>query len=179
MRRTASLSIAALALCAAGPSFALGGPDGFFVQGGAWTRVHSATAGLTWDWGWQRQYRFGTLTGYTELALGRWQTHGTTSNRGFTQLGVTPVFRLYPGGVAAGWFAEMAIGANFISPVYHNSTRHFSTSFNFGDQLAVGRRFGAQASHELALRFQHFSNGGIKHPNPGENFVQVRYVHRF
>ena len=33
--------------------------------------------------------------------------------------------------------------------------------------------------HELALRLQHFSNAGIKHPNPGENFVQLRYAQGF
>jgi hypothetical protein len=179
MRRIACLSIAAFALSAAAPAFAWGTPDGVFVQGGAWTRVHSATVGATWDWGWQRPFGPGMVTGYTEVALGRWQTHGSTDDRGYTQFGVTPVFRLYPGGAAAGWFAELAIGANFISPIYHNNKRQFSTTFNFGDQLAVGRRFGTQGKHELALRFQHFSNGGYKHPNPGENFVQARYAYRF
>ena len=29
-------------------------------------------------------------------------------------------------------------------------------------------------AHELALRVQHYSNAGIRHPNPGENFVQLR-----
>jgi hypothetical protein len=31
---------------------------------------------------------------------------------------------------------------------------------------------------ELVLRVEHFSNAGIKHPNPGENYVQLRYTHR-
>lgn len=179
MRRIACVSIAALALSFAAPALALGGPDGVFVQAGAWARVRSGTIGVTWNWGWQRPFGGGVVTGYTEVALGRWQTHGTVANRGFTQFGVTPVFRLYPGGIASGWFAELAIGVNFITPVYHNNTLQFSTTFNFGDQLAVGRRFGAQGTHEFALRFQHFSNGGYRHPNPGENFVQVRYAHRF
>lgn len=30
-----------------------------------------------------------------------------------------------------------------------------------------------------ALRLQHFSNASIRHPNPGENFVQLRYARRF
>ena len=32
---------------------------------------------------------------------------------------------------------------------------------------------------EVSLRFQHFSNAGIKEPNPGENFFQVRYSSRY
>ena len=34
--------------------------------------------------------------------------------------------------------------------------------------------FEGFAAHELALRVQHYSNAGIRHPNPGENFVQLR-----
>jgi hypothetical protein len=44
--------------------------------------------------------------------------------------------------------------------------------------MAVGRMFGAERQHELVLRLEHFSNAGIDHPNPGENFVQLRYAHR-
>ena len=39
--------------------------------------------------------------------------------------------------------------------------------------------FGARGEHEVSLRLQHFSNAGIKHPNPGETFVRLRYVRRF
>ena len=94
-------------------------------------------------------------------------------------MGVTPVLRLYPRGLAAGWFAEGGIGVNSISPRYQNGTRKFSTEFNFGDHIAVGWRFGERGEHEIALRVQHFSNCGTREPNPGENFVQLRYVQRF
>jgi lipid A 3-O-deacylase len=42
--------------------------------------------------------------------------------------------------------------------------------------VAIGRRFGASKEHEVMLRLQHFSNAGIKHPNPGEDFLQLRYA---
>jgi hypothetical protein len=77
------------------------------------------------------------------------------------------------------WFAEIGIGANVILPVYRSKEKRFSTTFNFGDHFAIGRQFGAQHQHELALRIQHFSNGGIDEPNPGENFLQLRYSHRW
>jgi hypothetical protein len=41
------------------------------VQGGSWTHVDSATVGLTWDWRWRSNYSIGTLTGYTEMDIGR------------------------------------------------------------------------------------------------------------
>ena len=45
--------------------------------------------------------------------------------------------------------------------------------------MGGGRNFGARQEHELVLRVEHFSNAGIKHPNPGENFAQLRYTYRF
>ena len=179
MRRIARLCTAALALAAAAPSFATGGPDGLFVQGGWLRHVRTLTLGATWDWNWQRSDDIGLLTGYTEVALGRWQTNGTEDDRGYTRFGVTPVLRLYPKALGDGWFGELGIGANVVTPLFRNGGNSFSTTFNFGDHLAIGRRFGTQGEHELALRFEHFSNAGIKRPNPGQNFFQVRYAYRF
>jgi hypothetical protein len=44
--------------------------------------------------------------------------------------------------------------------------------------LALGRSFGSGDRHEIALRAKHFSNGGVREPNPGLNFVQLRYSFR-
>jgi hypothetical protein len=66
-----------------------------------------------------------------------------------------------------------------IAPAYHTDGKRFSTAFNFGDHVGIGREFGSEHRQELALRVEHFSNAGIDHPNPGENFVQVRWVVRF
>lgn len=173
---------AALAIAASSGAFASEPglrPSSVFVQGGSWTRLDSATVGLTWDWHWQHEIGRGTLTGYTEVDVGRWRTRGRADDHGFNQFGVTPVLRFYPVGVASGWFADAGIGANAITPMYHNDSRRFSTVFNFGDRIAIGRRFGPDQAHELSVGFEHFSNADIKKPNPGENFIQVRYAYRF
>lgn len=154
-------------------------PDAVFIQGGVGRHVDSAAAGLIWDWRWRRDFAIGTLTGYTELDIARWRTNARALDEGFNQVGIVPVLRLYPHMLGNGWFIEAGVGANAISPRYRNDTRVFSTVFNFGDHLGIGRRFGAQEASELSLRFEHFSNADIKTPNPGENFVQLRYAHRF
>jgi hypothetical protein len=50
--------------------------------------------------------------------------------------------------------------------------KRFSTAFNFGDHIGIGYRTGRG---EWSLRLQHFSNAGIDTPNPGEDFVQLRW----
>lgn len=156
-------------------------PDGVFLQAGvAENNTQAYVLGAIWDWNWQKRYSFGTVTGYAEASLGRWITDvgDTRASAWATQLGITPVFRLQLSSLPQ-WFVEAGIGANVILPIYRSKDKRFSTEFNFGDHIAMGYWLDATHEHEVALRFQHFSNAGIDHPNPGENFVQLRYSYRF
>ena len=175
-----------LALLAAAMDHAVAGsdlaemlkPDRVFAQGGSGEGTRAFVAGLRYDWGWQRPLGGGVVTGNWEGSFGRWNSdlpNGTNASAWVTQLGVTPVLRWHASRAPDAWFVEGGIGANVLIPVYRSSDKRFSTAFNFGDHLAVGRALDAQGHHELSLRVQHFSNGGIKHPNPGENFLQLRY----
>ncbi len=152
-------------------------PSAWFAQVGAGPQTHSLVIGATWDW--QRQWRLGpgTVGGYWELALGTWDSAAGRDDAWLTQLGITPVFRYRRS--TSPWFFEGAIGINLLTPAYHSSKKSFSTRLNFGDHLAVGRDFGGAGRQALSLRLEHYSNGGIRRPNPGENFVQLRYSRRF
>lgn len=157
-------------------------PSSFFTQAGTGDAdTFAYTVGATWDWNWQRQLSIGRLAGYTEIAVGRWQ-HDRLNNDGtqwFTQVGATPVLRLFPAAGDGRWFTEIGIGANYIAPLYFTDRKHFSTKFNFGDHAAVGRFLDYKQRASIALRYQHFSNGGIDSPNPGENFAQLRFSYQF
>jgi lipid A 3-O-deacylase len=178
----------ALGLTASGAAFAdtdlltVLRPDRVFAQVGIGDdNTDMYIAGVTYDWAWRRPLWNGMITGYWEGSFGRWNSNppsGMHSSAWITQLGVTPVLRWSPG-ESSPWFAEIGVGANVLLPVYRSSDKSFSTAFNFGDHLAVGRTFGEGGQHELALRIQHFSNAGIKRPNPGENFLQLRYSWRW
>jgi lipid A 3-O-deacylase len=150
-------------------------PDTAFVQAGvAAKETQMLVVGVTRDWDWEKEFSFGRATGYWEVSLGRWHSEGKGS-QWVGQVGLTPVLRIHPRRWSEGWFIEGGIGANLLFPVYHSERKRFSTVFNFGDHIAVGKRFGDKRQHEVALRFQHFSNGGIEEPNPGEDFLQLRY----
>lgn len=155
-------------------------PSALFGQLGAAEHGHEGAFGATWDLPWRRDFDCCVATAYVEAAIGRWSGNGeNASSVWFTQVGLTPVLRLQPRSWPRGLFAEVGIGANVIVPIYHSNDKHFSTAFNFGDHLAIGWQFGDHQKQELALRLQHFSNAGIREPNPGENFLQLRYLRRF
>jgi lipid A 3-O-deacylase len=106
----------------------------------------------------------------------RWSWYWDVSIGGFHgdegtvhDFGVTPVFRYMK--AAHGAYLEGGIGAHIFSDSHINSDLGFSTRFQFGDHLAAGyqaRKWDGQ------LRLQHLSNGGMKNPNPGINFLILR-----
>jgi hypothetical protein len=154
-------------------------PQSVFVQAGVTDHAHTTVVGATWPWSWRREFAGGTLTGYSEIAFGRWNSElddHTHASAWVTQLGWTPVLRWQSSPRPQHGFIEAGIGVNALLPIYRNGDRRFSTTLNFGDHVAAGLRFGDEGRHEVSLRLQHFSNAGIKKPNPGEGFVQLRYA---
>lgn len=150
-------------------------PSGVLVQGGRASDTTSLSLGLQWNW--LRHWHLGEhgrLSGSHEVALGWWRVDDG-AGAAVTQVGFTPALRYWPGGATRGWFYEGGIGVNWLTPLYRTRDKRFSTVFNFGDHLAVGYRC-APRGWEWSLRVQHFSNAGLRHPNPGENFVQLRLV---
>lgn len=143
-------------------------------------RTTAYLIGVTWGWNWRYRFPCGLITGYADADFGRWTTHRVESDRSAwaTQIGVTPVIRVEMLGRLDRWFSEIGVGPNYIVPLFRTGHKRFSTEFNFGDHVAIGHMLGGRDRQELALRVQHFSNAGIGHPNPGENFVQMRYALR-
>ncbi|MGA0609589.1 acyloxyacyl hydrolase [Caldimonas sp. KR1-144] len=158
-------------------------PDQTFVQAGVAEDAQAAVVGAIWRSEWDEPFAGGDLGMYWEVSLGRWfadRADGAGSDSAWvTQVGATPVLRWTLSTSRLQWFVEGGIGANFLLPIYRTNDKRFSTTFNFGDHIAAGINLGEQGQHELALRIQHFSNAGIKHPNPGENFLQLRYAYRY
>jgi hypothetical protein len=153
-------------------------PSTLFVQAGVGdNRTTAYLAGATWEWNWQHRLFGTTVTGYVDADFGRWTTRQAQSERSTwaTQIGITPVIRAEPTGRWSCWFAEVGVGPNYIIPLFRSERKRFSTEFNFGDHAAIGRAFGRQRRQEVAIRVEHFSNAGLGHPNPGENFIQLRY----
>jgi lipid A 3-O-deacylase len=155
-------------------------PRGAFVIAGVTSHhTDSLSAGLMWPWAWRRQAAGGELTGLTEGYVSYWHARAAPGPRSFTQVGVVPLVRYRFSEGRSDWFAEAGIGASLTDRLYRTADKQFSTSFNFVDVAGVGRSFGAQRRHELGMRLVHISNGSIKRPNPGENFLQLRYAALF
>lgn len=134
------------------------------------------------QWRWDREWRVSdgiNVGGYWDLTLAEWHAtryRNADRTRNITDIGITPVYRVQNDS-RIGWYGEAGVGAHLLSAVYDNAGRQLSTAFEFGDHVGVG--YVTRAGVEVGLLFQHFSNGGIKHPNNGVNFGVVRMSYAF
>ena len=175
---TTAAAVAA-SMPAAGSAKELVSPYGVFVEGGKADDGYSVVVGTAITWLQPSRWGAGNASGYLELSVGDWmcrQQAGQDIRHCSTQIGITPVIRYAPW---ERWFGEIGIGADAIVPRFGSDKRIFGSEFNFGDHLGVGYKLGDDGADEIELRAEHYSNGGYKKPNPGENWVQVRYMHWF
>jgi lipid A 3-O-deacylase len=166
-----------LALLSSGPAAAV---DGVAFEAGEGEGVKRIRAAVQWDW--KRQWFRGAnwhVGGYWDLSIGQWHDDDVAPGQreDITDVGFTPVFRIQPNGLR-GPYVEAGIGAHLLT---HTSIgdKRMSTKFQFGDHIGVGYRFGDKGAFDVGYRFQHHSNAGIKKPNPGINFHQVRVQYHF
>ncbi|SRR5258706_6832936 len=140
--------------------------DGVSLEIGRGTReLNLARVGAQWD----GSARWHDVAHYWDLSFGGWSNgHGTVWD-----LGLTPVFHLEkPDG---GTYLEAAIGFHVLSDLDVGTGADLSTRFQFGDHVGLGTRLGG---YDWSVRLQHLSNGGLRNPNPGINFVVLRLQYR-
>ena len=149
------------------------------IGGGA--KVQMVRIGVQSDWskrwfssnGWH-------LGGYWDASLAQWRGNAYRDvdgqHQNITNIGFTPVFR-YQRDDLKGWYGEGGIGVNLLSELYNNDANRLSTAFQFGDHIGAGYVFDNQ--WELGMKIQHFSNGSIKKPNSGVNFLVLKVSRPF
>lgn len=164
-------------------SFNAAAVDAMTIELGAGDESTSRV-GIAAKWDWEsRWFTAGDwhLGGYWEANISHWDgDDGKTGNDTITEIGITPVFRWQQNEPSADFapYAEIGIGAHLLSRTQIGDKR-LSTSFQFGDHLGFGTRLGDKGQFDLGYRFQHYSNAGIKKPNPGINFHLLRLSYSY
>ena len=142
-------------------------------------RMVRLSATKDWDVKWFQSN--GThVSGYWEASTGLWQQkqyrNVPGAEKNLWDIGFTPVFR-FQNDNKKGLYYEAGVGVHVLSELYNNDDRRLSTAFQFGDHIGIGYVF--QNNWDVALKLQHFSNGSIKEPNSGVNFVEFKAAYHF
>lgn len=181
LRAAACLLVAMAPAMAQEPANELTNAPALYLQvGHASHNTDAPTLGITLPMGaWHRPLWNGELRAHWDLHLSRWHFDGRAGYNHSWVLGVVPTLRLRPEQGQAPWFWELGVGGTMANRRYLVNRRTFSTRFNFSTHLGLGLNLGTWRQHELLLSLQHVSNAGIKEPNPGLNFLRLRYALHF
>lgn len=138
---------------------------------------HASRAGLSWEtapwWGLPGDARHGAWTAVTEFGAAQWVAHGDLAPATVWQLSVTPIFRYWPVD-HPGLYLEGGIGVSAFRHTYFAGDA-ISTAFQFADHLGMGYQMAPH--HRIGVRLSHYSNAGIKSPNPGLTVLQLSYTY--
>ena len=135
-----------------------------------------STAAADGTWILEKKWSVGDdwqLGGHMEFSSAAWQDKERVS-----ALAAMPVLRIERSSSSVVPYIEGAVGLNLLSQVEANGNVS-AMRLQLTDHLGAGLRFGGQRRHEIGLRLQHLSDGGVGQPNPGMVFGQVRYQYNF
>ena len=149
------------------------------VGAGSKVQMIRLSAQKNWDTAWFESN--GThLSGYWDANIAQWRGNAYHNVPGvhenLTVINLTPVFR-YEASNKQGWYGEGGIGVSLFSKLYNNDDNRLSTAFQFGDHIGAGYVFANK--WEVGAKLQHYSNGGIKHPNSGVNWFVLKVARPF
>ena len=160
--------------------------DGFSFEYGHSDSTNSSVnlyrVGVQWDWK-KKLIEAGNwhLGGYWDSSFGYWHNNSfAKTNSTIIDFGFTPVVRFQqnnPAGLSP--YAELGVGFHFLSKTSVSTQRQFGSSFQFGDHVGAGVRFGDKGQYDIGYHYQHLSNAGLKGPNQGINFHQLRLQYHF
>jgi lipid A 3-O-deacylase len=150
--------------------------DGLGLTVGTGPDADMMSLQLIWDWDkkWPTQKAW-EFVGYWQLDLSVWEGTGPPPERRLYAVGIAPIVRYQQKlNGRYGFFVEGGIGVYEFSGTQLHAGKRIGTSFEFGDHVGLGLRFGSSGQHDISYRFQHYSNGGISRDNSGVNFHQIR-----
>ncbi|HSY04788.1 MAG TPA: acyloxyacyl hydrolase [Steroidobacteraceae bacterium] len=121
------------------------------------------------------QYARWTLTSHLDLGVSEFQGHRSSSHYNTTHaLAVVPKLRWQRTATPAVTpFIEFGLGLSGFTETTIAGTRHLGGDFEFTELLRTGLSFGGRRQYEIALTGQHFSNGGLNHPNDGITYAGI------
>lgn len=93
-------------------------------------------------------------------------------------LSLSPILR-FPIGQVSSYPVELELG---VGVTLLDDTRFagkdISTHYQFEDRVGFSTIFGAQKQYRVGLRYFHYSNVGLKKPNPGLDFIALSFSQR-
>ncbi|MCC2603809.1 acyloxyacyl hydrolase [Planctobacterium marinum] len=122
----------------------------------------------------------GTLDVYWEFSLNFWEFGDPVRHESNFAFAISPVFskefaRIYDK-YPVKW--EFGIGVSLVEDTRF-AGKDIGSHYQFEDRLGIIFEFGENLRESVALRYMHYSNGGLNDNNPGMDFANIAYTWHF
>lgn len=122
----------------------------------------------------------GELDLYWEASVNFWEFGQDKQHETNYAIALSPVFskqfdNLY-GKYPLKW--EFGIGVSLITDTRF-AGKDIGSHYQFEDRLGLILEFGDQLEKSVAVRYMHYSNGGLNDANPGLDFLNLTYAREF
>ena len=121
-------------------------------------------------WAWST---WGETTTSLRLSFEAGRFLRESENRYFASLG--PSVRIASDRWKAPLFLDLGLSPTVIGGSNYGD-EDLGTTLNFTSYIGIGMKFGRTKRHEVRLRYQHISNGGLDEVNPGVNMIGLDFV---
>lgn len=125
----------------------------------------------TW-WSHRSDSGWGRLDLGAELEAAYWHSPNRDPDS-MWQISATPMLRWWP---TDHFFAEIGVGVTALSRTQF-AGKQLGSAFQFGNHIGVGTIIND--AHRVGVRYSHYSNAGIKRPNPGLDLIQLTYTYQY
>ncbi|WP_293751199.1 acyloxyacyl hydrolase [uncultured Paraglaciecola sp.] len=117
---------------------------------------------------------------YWELSINFWEFGAENQHDTNFALALSPVISSQFATVAnkypLKW--EFGIGISLINDTRF-AGKDIGSHYQFEDRLGLVLEFGDNLEQSFAVRYMHYSNGGLNNKNPGMDFLNLSYARQF
>jgi lipid A 3-O-deacylase len=122
----------------------------------------------------------GEIDIYWELSVNFWEFGADNQHDTNYALALSPViskqFTTIAGKYPLKW--EFGIGVSLINDTIF-AGKDIGSHYQFEDRLGLVLEFGDNLQQSFAVRYMHYSNGGLNDKNPGMDFLNLSYAMHF
>lgn len=119
----------------------------------------------------------GNLDIYWEVSMNFWEVGEQNRHETNYAVAISPViskqFATIANKYPLRW--EFGIGVSLVEDTRF-AGKDIGSHYQFEDRLGLVTDFGENMNHSVALRYMHYSNGGLNDHNPGVDFLNVSYA---
>lgn len=117
---------------------------------------------------------------YFEASVGYWKNSNENKSDTNFAIAISPVIEKkitmikdkYP------LYFEFGIGASLVQDKKF-AGKDIGSHYQFEDRLGLIIKPSEESEHEFAIRYLHYSNGGLNTKNPGLDFLGFTYINKF